>query len=100
MKRERIPVEVNDPLPHDCWLVVDDPGRNIVESRRLPAGTNLMRVYLTELLRYHDDGWRVHEFSTHGAWFSVNKNFEWRHVRFVENEPKGGKSNQVGFFRK
>ena len=54
-------------------MVADDPWRNIIETRRLPAGTDLLRTYLLEILKYHDAGWRLHEWSTLSGLFIVDK---------------------------
>lgn len=65
------------------WLVAEDPWRKILERRPLPAGTDLMRVYLLELLRYHDAGWYLSEFQSFSASFYATKEHELKRYVYI-----------------
>jgi hypothetical protein len=81
----------------DCWLVVDDPWRRIIRTEKLPAGTDLMRRFLVELLDYHDKGWRLHDFSTFAAHFFASKEGELKHyVQITSADPTAPSSTTVG----
>lgn len=47
-----------------------------MEARALPVGTDLMRAFLAELLRYQDEGWRLNEFSSFSASFYATKEYQ------------------------
>lgn len=71
-----------------AWLVVQTPWRSIIESRQLEAGRDLLRVFLTELLRYHDEGWRLNEFSAwSGEFFATKEGETKRCVRITCEDP-------------
>jgi hypothetical protein len=85
----------------DCWIVVDDPWHRIIRIEKLPAGTDLMRRFLVELLAYHDKGWRLHDFSTFGAHFFASKEGEQKqYVQITSMDPALPKpSSTSNFFR-
>jgi hypothetical protein len=68
------------------WLVAEDPWRKILEMRPLPAGTDLVRTFLGELMRYHDSGWRLNEFSTFSASFYATKEYEAKRYIYIALE--------------
>ena len=73
----------------DVWLVFRDPLWNLVEpARKLPAGTDLLEVFLNELLRFHHQGWEVHGFSSDTSAFNVTKEGRrgWR-VALIREDP-------------
>ncbi len=73
----------------EVWLVFTDPLWNLVEpARKLPPGTDLLEVFLNELLRFHHLGWRVHGFSSNESAFCVTKEGRrgWR-VALIREDP-------------
>lgn len=83
-------------LFEDCsrpaWIVAENPWHKLLEVRALPAGTDLMRTYIVELLRYHDAGWRLNDFSSFGACFYATKEREdKRHVYITTIDPAAPK---------
>lgn len=57
----------------------------LLEVRPLPAGTDLMRLFILELLRYQESGWRLNEFSAFSASFYATK--ECHNKRYVYITP-------------
>jgi hypothetical protein len=53
----------------------------------LPAGTDLMRFYLTTLLNYHNGGWTLHEFTSDLPQFFASKDGEQRYVMITSIDP-------------
>lgn len=74
-KRRTVPARADlfDERNRPCWIVAIDAWYSVREAKLLPPGTDLLRVFITELLRYHDDGWRLSRFSSHGAYFFAAK---------------------------
>ncbi len=71
------------------WLVAHNNWHRIYEIRELPPGTDLMREFLVELLRYHDGGWRLSEFSAAIGYFFAEKEHEDRRmVRIATEDPR------------
>lgn len=90
VRRNRPPVRADlfDQTKQPHWLIAKDPWRKILELRPLPPGTDLMRAFLIELLRYHDSGWRLGEFKSFGASFYVTKEYETkRYVYIASDDP-------------
>jgi hypothetical protein len=59
----------------------------VLESSRLPNGADLKRTFLTAMLRWLDDGWRVGEFSSASASFFCDRNPERRMVSIEPTDP-------------
>jgi hypothetical protein len=55
------------------WLVVRSMHGTVLEARRLVDGEHLQRVFVAEILRRLDAGWRVGEFSSAAAMFFCEK---------------------------
>jgi hypothetical protein len=91
-RRRKIPAraDIFDERKLPAWLVVHDAWYNVLEARALPPGTDLLRVYLVELLRYHDDGWRLSQFSAFGAYFFASKRGELKRRVFITIDHPGG----------
>ena len=88
--RTRMPMraELFDDRHRPTWVVATNPWRKGLEVRALPAGTDLMREYLVELLRYHDDGWRLNHFSSFSAcFFATKERYDKRCVSIVLEDP-------------
>lgn len=56
------------------WLIENDSWRNVRKFEALPPGTDLLRAFLMALVRYHDEGWTLHEFSSFSAECFAHKN--------------------------
>lgn len=90
VRRSRIPARAHlfDDRHRVTWIIAQDPWYRVLEARQLPAGTDLMRAFLAELLRYHDEGWRLNDFSSYGASFHATKMYETkRSVSITINDP-------------
>ena len=46
------------------WLVVRTMTGMVVETREIPAGADLRRLFVATLLEWMDDGWQLGEFSS------------------------------------
>ena len=65
-----------------------DPWHKVLEARALPIGADLMREFIVEALRCHDDGWRLislSSFSVH--FFATKERHEKRCVCIVLEDP-------------
>jgi hypothetical protein len=55
-------------------MVFVDPWWNIqAPPKRIEAGGDLLDAFLTEMLHFHREGWKVHEFSSLAASFFVTR---------------------------
>lgn len=73
--RTRMPMRAAlfDDRHRPTWIVATNPWHKIEEVRALPVGTDLMREFIVEALRYHDEGWRLVELSSFSAYFFASK---------------------------
>jgi hypothetical protein len=79
------------------WIVAEDPWQRILDVKPLEPGTDLIRVFLTELLKYHDAGWRLNEFSAYGAYFFATKEGEVkRRIYIATTDPAAPKTDRYG----
>ena len=69
------------------WLIVNDPWRNVRSFEVLPPGTDLLRKFLTTLLRYHDEGWTLHEFNAFTSEFFAHKDHDKVLVQMSAEDP-------------
>ena len=69
------------------WLIEHDPWRNVRKFEVLPPGTDLVRTFLTTLLRYHDAGWTLHEFNAFSAEFFAHKHNDKVLVQISSEDP-------------
>jgi hypothetical protein len=69
------------------WLIVNDPWRNVRSFEPLPPGTDLLRTFLATLLRYHDEGWTLHEFNAFSAEFFAHKGNDKVLVQIASEDP-------------
>ena len=90
-RRRRLPprTDLFDERKRPTWLVAHDNWNRIHEIRELPPGSDLMRAFIVELLRYHDAGWRLSEFNAFGGYFFAEKAYEDRRmVRIATEDPR------------
>jgi hypothetical protein len=59
----------------------------VIESRELPAGADLRRVFILAMLQWIDDGWWLGEFSSTSAAFFCHRNPERRMVSIDPTDP-------------
>ena len=81
-------VELFDENRLPSWFVVENPWHKLLEVRPLPPGTDLLRMFLVELLKYHDAGWRLSRFNSDAGYFFATKAYEEkRQVYLTLNDP-------------
>ena len=59
----------------------------VLESRLLPAGTDLKRAFVMAMLNHIDAGWLLGEFSSTGAVFFCTRGAERRMVSITPSAP-------------
>jgi hypothetical protein len=80
----------HDPLESAAeprWYVVRSMHGTVLESRELPGGTDLKRVFVLAMLQWIDAGWRLGEFSSTSATFFCDRNPERRMVSIDPADP-------------
>jgi hypothetical protein len=87
MVRRRALHDPLEPSSEPRWYVVRSMHGTVLESRRLPDGADLKRTFLTAMLQWLDDGWRLGEFSSASASFFCDRNPERRMVSIDPTDP-------------
>jgi hypothetical protein len=80
----------HDPLESTAeprWYVVRSMHGSVIESRELPHGADLKRVFVLAMLKWIDAGWRLGEFSSTSATFFCERNPERRMVSIDPTNP-------------
>ena len=80
----------HDPLESAAeprWYVVRSMHGTVIESRELPAGADLKRVFILAMLQWIDAGWGLGEFSSTSATFFCYRNPERRMVSIDPTDP-------------
>ena len=72
------------------WLVKPDEWRNPLKIVELPAGSDLLAVFLEEALTVHREGWAVHELTVKFGWFIGHRDFPRRILRvdIFDHDPR------------
>jgi hypothetical protein len=70
------------------WYVVRSMHGTVLESRELPAGADLKRVFVLAMLQWIEAGWRLGEFSSSAATFFCDRNPERRMVSIDPTDPR------------
>ncbi len=81
---------VHDPLEPAAaprWYVVRSMHGTVLESRELPARSDLKRAFLAAMLMWIDAGWKVGEFSSTSASFFCDRMAERRMVSIDPTDP-------------
>jgi hypothetical protein len=78
-----------EPTRESRWYEVRDMHCRILESRLLPAGTDLKRVFVAAMLDYIDAGWQLGEFGSRGGVFFCTRGTERRMVSISPTAPGG-----------
>jgi len=80
----------HDPLESTAeprWYVVRSMHGTVIESRELPAGADLRRMFILAMLQWIDAGWGLGEFSSTSAAFFCHRNPERRMVSIDPTDP-------------
>ena len=90
-----------EPSQEPRWYVVRSMTGALLESRQLPAGTALKRLYVATMLEWIDAGWQLGEFSSIGGTFFCTRGAERRMVSIQPTDPEkrqlgGGGSHRQG----
>jgi len=59
----------------------------VLETRSLPAGTNLKRTFIAAMLEWIDAGWQIGEFSSRTGVFFCTKGVERRQIDIAPGYP-------------
>lgn len=94
---KRAKADLFNPSAEMRWLIENDHSRNVRKFELLPPGTDLMRAFLTALLRYHDSGWTLHEFSAFRAEFFAHKKHERVLVQISSDDPTKPPQRGMGY---
>jgi hypothetical protein len=87
MVRRRATFHPLEPTSTPRWYVVRTMHGSIVESRRLVAGADLTRIFITAMLAWMDGGWVIGEFSSTSATFFCTRATEQRSVSIEQADP-------------
>lgn len=87
MVRRRQRHDPLEPTSEPRWYVVRSMHGSIIESRQLPAGADLKRVFLLAMLEWLDAGWTLAEFSSASAVFFCIRNPERRMISIDPTNP-------------
>lgn len=87
MGRRRASANISVTSNEMRWLIENDYFRNVRRFEPLPPGSDLLRAYLAALLRYHDAGWVLHDFSSYRSEFFAHKNGERIIVQISSEDP-------------
>jgi hypothetical protein len=82
--------QLHDPLQPSAqprWYVVRSMHGSVIESRLLPGGANLKRIFLAAMIEWLDAGWSLGEFSSASATFFCDRNPERRMVSIDPSDP-------------
>jgi len=67
MIRRRSVFDPLEPTKEPRWYEVRDMHGSVLESRLLPAGTDLKRTFVAAMLDHIDAGWQLGEFGSRGG---------------------------------
>jgi hypothetical protein len=79
-----------DPLASSCelrWFEIRDMAGTLIDSRALPAGTDLKRTLVAAMLEHIDNGWTLGEFSSRIGTFFCNREGQRRMVNICVTAP-------------
>lgn len=86
-RRQRAKADLFSPVGVPHWLVVETGYGRLMESTAIPPGADLMRLFISTLAKYHDDGWKLIEFSSYQAHFYATKGDDKRFVQITSTDP-------------
>jgi hypothetical protein len=76
-----------EPTREPRWYEVRDMHGRVLESRPLPAGTDLKRAFVAAMLEHVDAGWQLGEFGSRGGTFFCTRGTERRMVSITPTAP-------------
>jgi hypothetical protein len=76
-----------EPSREPRWYVVRGLHNVLLESRLLPAGSDLKRIFVVALLDHIDAGWKIGEFSSTSGTFFCTRGPERRMVSITPSVP-------------
>lgn len=76
-----------EPTQEPRWYAVRDRLNAVLQTRLLPPGTNLKRVFVAAMLEWIDAGWQLGEFSSTGGTFFCTRGVERRMVSITPSDP-------------
>jgi hypothetical protein len=76
-----------EPTNEPRWYAVRNMHGAVLETRALPAGSDLKRAFIAAMLEWIDAGWQVGEFSSRTAVFFCTKGVERRHIEITPSYP-------------
>jgi hypothetical protein len=87
MIRKRSVYDPLEPTKEPRWYEVTDRHGRLLESRPLPPGTDLKRVFVAAMLEHIDAGWKLREFGSRSGVFFCERHPDRRQVAIVAVEP-------------
>jgi hypothetical protein len=87
MVRRRATFNPLEPGGTPRWVVVRSMHGSLLESREIPRGSDLKRVFIAAMIEWMDAGWSLGEFSSVSATFFCDRQSERRMVSIVPTDP-------------
>ncbi len=87
MTRRRTVHDPLEPTAAPRWYVVRSMHGTVLETRELPASSDLKRAFIAAMLTWIDAGWKVGEFSSTTASFFCDRISERRMVSIDPTDP-------------
>jgi hypothetical protein len=87
MVRKRSTFDPLQPTAAPRWHVVRSMQGTVIESHKVPAGTDLKRLFIELMLESIEAGWQLGEFSSTSGTFFCNRNPERRMVSIDPTDP-------------
>ena len=81
---------VFDPLECSAeprWYTVRSMHGAVLESRELPGGADLKRLFVASMLEWIDAGWQLREFSSRAGVFFCARGLERRMIEITPSAP-------------
>jgi hypothetical protein len=78
------------------WYVVRTMHGAVVESRELPEGADLKRLFVASILEWMDAGWQLGEFASRSGTFFCNRHAERRMVSISPTDPHNERGSMYG----
>ena len=69
------------------WYTVRNIHRKLIETRPLPAGSDLKRAFVVAMLEWIDAGWAIAEFSSRSGAFFCTRGVERRQIGITPTNP-------------
>lgn len=76
-----------EPTKEPRWYEVRNMHGSLLETRPLPAGSDLKRVFVAAMLTWIDAGWQLGEFTSRSGTFFCTRGVERRMVGITPTNP-------------